>query len=216
VENERIKSFFADSQRLFIRQVKEWGEILIGLEGKNKYEVLNESGNSSGYIHETGSGLMTFLKRIFLRNHRPITVNVYNQNSEVVLYLWRPFFFFFSDLYIEEPTTGKPIGSVHQKFSFFSKKYSLCDKYGSEFATINSGFFNFFNFEIESLEGRKLGVIKKKWGNLLKEFFTDADTFGVDISPELELEQKALVFSTAIIIDFNHFEDNSKEIGLFD
>jgi len=216
VENERIKSFFGDSERLFIRQVKEWGEILIGLEGKNKYQVLNTAGGQVGFIHETGSGIMNFIKRVVLKNHRPLTVDVYNETGEKILHLSRPFFFFFSDLYISDPTTGKALGSVHQKFSFFRKKYILCNEFDQEFAYIDSGFFNFFNFEITSLEGRKLGHIKKKWGNLLKEFFTDADTFGVDLAHDLDLMERCLVFSTAIIIDFNHFEDNSKEIGLFD
>jgi len=216
VENERIRSFFEGAERLFIRQVKEWGEILIGLEGKNKYQVLNDHGDQVGFIHEQGSGIMTFVKRVFLRNHRPLEVNVYNKAEEVVLHLSRGFFFFFSDLYITDPTTGKLIGSVHEKFSFFRKKYELCDENGRDFAYIDSGFFNFFKFDITTIEGRKLGSIKKKWGNLLKEFFTDADTFGVDISSELTLKEKSLVFATAIIVDFNHFEDNSKEIGLFD
>ncbi len=216
VENELIKSFFGDSERLFIRQVKEWGEILIGLEGKNKYEVLDESGQRVGFIHERGSGIVQYLKRIFLKRHRPLIVDVFNKDSQKVLELRRPFYWFFSDLSIHLAQSGKKVGSVDQRFSFFRKKYSLNDSYDKEFATIDSGFFNFFNFEINSIEGRKLGHIKKKWGNLLKEFFTDADTFGVDLSRELEINDKAIVFSTSIIVDLDHFENNNSKISFFD
>ncbi|MFA6318338.1 MAG: phospholipid scramblase-related protein, partial [Elusimicrobiota bacterium] len=57
-----------------IQQKKEWGEILIGIESTNKYEVLSENAESLGFVAEEGSGLLQFLKRFFLRGHRPFVI----------------------------------------------------------------------------------------------------------------------------------------------
>ena len=212
-------SLLAGSSKCFIRQIKEWGEILIGFEGSNKYELLNEQGEKIGYISEQSSGIFQMLIRSFFKSHRPLDVRIYDKNGQEVIKLNRPFYFFFSTMFVND-RTGRLLGSIDQKFAIFRKRYELKDARGNPFALINSGFFSFFTFKIEDTRtGRSLGEIRKKWGNLLKEIFTDSDTFGVDISNELSEEQKAIVLSTAISVDFDYFEDNSARgsaLDLFD
>lgn len=207
---------FGGTSRCFIRQIKEWGEILIGFEGSNKYELLNERGEKIGFIAEQSSGIFKFLMRSMFRSHRPLHVKIFDKQGQEVIILERPFYFFFSTMRVSD-RTGRLLGTIDQKFAIFRKRYYLSDHRGHPFAQINSPFFSFFRFEIESLKMRKsLGVISKKWGGLLKEMFTDSDTFGVDLSHDLSQEEKAIVLGTAISVDFDYFEDNSNRGSLLD
>lgn len=204
-----LVNLFDGSSRCFIRQVKEWGEIITGFESANKYELLNEDNEKIGFIAENSSGIFKLLIRSFFKSHRPLDVRVYDKQGNDVIHLDRSFYFFFSTMMVKD-RAGRVLGSIDQKFAIFRKRYELKDHLGKSFAKIDSGFFSFFSFDIECLRsGRSLGHIKKRWGNLLKEMFTDSDTFGVDISNELTDDQKAIVLSTAISVDFDYFEDNS-------
>lgn len=207
-------TLFEGSSRCFIRQIKEWGEILIGFEGSNKYELLNERGEKIGFIAEQSSGLFKLLLRSMFRSHRPLHVKIFDKRGQEVIALERPFYFFFSTMYVRD-RTGRELGKIDQRFAIFRKRYLLSDHQGKAFAKIDSGFFSFFRFDIESLlSGASLGQISKKWGGVIKELFTDSDTFGVDISNDLTEEQKAIVLGTAISVDFDYFEDNSNRGSL--
>ena len=218
MENETLTEFFKTQTHLFIKQIKNWGEILVGLEAKNKYEVTNMQGENHGYIIEKGSGVLGFIIRMIARSHRPLDVRVYDSKQQEILRYERPFYFFFSTAHLYD-NKDQILGTVDQKFAIFKKRYEITDHLGSLRGTIESGFFKFFQFEIEDSSGRKLGEVKKKWGGLLREAFSDHDTFGLSMEESLEPSMKALLFATAISIDFDYFEDNqggNSPISIFD
>ncbi len=218
MENESLTEFFRAQTHLFIRQIKNWGEILVGVEAKNKYEVSDVSGAKHGFILEKGSGILGFIIRLIARSHRPLDVRVYDSKQQEILRYERPFYFFFSTAYLYD-TKDQIVGTVDQKFGILKKRYEITDNLGSVRGRIESGFFKFFQFEIEDIRGQKIGEVKKKWGGLLKEAFTDNDTFGLSMEESLETSTKALLFAAAISIDFDYFEDNQgggSPIGIFD
>ena len=43
-----LDSVVGDHERILVRQNKEWGEILIGFESKNKFEIDDDQGNPIG------------------------------------------------------------------------------------------------------------------------------------------------------------------------
>jgi uncharacterized protein YxjI len=217
--NSDASNFIEQEKFFFIQQVKEWAEILVGFETANKYEVSNKNGNSIGGIFEKGTGFIKMLSRMFLRTHRPMDIGVVNKEGKEVLNLQRPFFFFFSDLIITD-NQGKLIGYAKRKFGFILfKKYDLLDKNGKIFGKISSPIYKIWTFDVTNiLTNTKFATISKKWGGILKEAFSDADRFGVDLSDQsLKTEQKLIIFATAITIDFDFFEDNSgKATSLID
>ena len=85
-------------------------------------------------------------------------------------------------------------------------------------ASLKSPFWRIWTFPIKDGVGRSAGKITKKWSGLLKEAFTDADTFAVDFEDyPWNKEQKPLLLATAISIDFDYFEENSGNGGgIFD
>lgn len=207
---------FLEAAVLYVRQKKEWAEIVIDLETVNKYEVLDESGAQVGFILEKGGGITAWLKRVILRSHRPFEVDVLDGSSSGMLRLTRSFFFFFSDLSVLTPE-GERLGSVHRRFGIIYKKYDLKDSTGQIFARIQSPFWRLWTFPIRTAHGTEAGSIAKRWGGGLREIFTDADTFRIDFSQaDWTLAQRAVIFAAAVSVDFDFFENNQGSGGLLD
>lgn len=200
---------------LVIRQLKEWAEIIVNWETRNKYEVLTPENTRIGFVVEGAGSMFNTIKRLIFRSHRPLEISVLNAQSEQVMQLSRKFFFFFSDLNVRD-AKGGPMGSIHRRFAILKKKYDLKDERGAVFATIQAPIWRLWTFPIKNYAGQEVGVITKKWHGFLKEVFTDADQFYVDFGKmQWSLNQKAVIFSSAISIDFDFFEDNQgKNDGL--
>ena len=203
-----INQLLASQNHVFIKQIKEWGEIITNFETKNKYQLLDESGKQIAYIYETGSGFMHFIKRMIFRSHRAFTIDIVDDQKQLLMRLDRPFFWFFSDLTILDPQ-GKVLGQVFRRFGFFSKKYDLVDANGRTFAKISAGIFKIWTFNILDQMENHIATISKKWGGILKEMFTDADQFGVEFK-QVSDELRPVVLGCAISIDFDFFDDNHK------
>jgi uncharacterized protein YxjI len=207
---EAIKS----KSDLYVSQKKEWGEILVGYESANKYVVMDEGHSQLGAFFEEGKGFISFIARFLLRSHRPLQVAVLELTGEKVLHLSRRFFFFFSDLEIKGKS-GQSIGSVHRRFGIFYKKYDLKDNSGMVFATIKSPFWRLWTFPIfDQRTGQANGEISKKWGGVVKEMFTDTDTFRVSFGQGYSAVQRTVIFAASVSIDFDFFEENANRGGL--
>jgi len=201
--------------QFIIKQNKEWIEIFTGFETKNKYQILNPQNEVLGHIIEEGSGFMNLVKRFFLRSHRPFTFSIFDPQGNKVLSFHRKFFWFFSDLYIE--TQNQKFGSIHRRFAFFSKNYSVISPQGTQEYKIKSPFWRLWTFPIYNNVDNQVGVITKKWQGFIKEVFTDADSFMINLESEsITPEQKVLPFAAGISIDFDFFDNNQGSSGLLD
>src|SRR4051794_37649336 len=109
---------------LRVRQTKEWGEILTGLEGRNRYQVVGDDGQTLFIAGEVGSGLGLLLLRSFLKASRPFTMELKTPGGATALRLKRPWRFWLSHMEVED-AEGHVLGSVHQRFSFFSRLYDV-------------------------------------------------------------------------------------------
>lgn len=202
-----IEDLITNSNQFMIKQKKEWLEILSGFETKNNYLIYNSKSEQLGFISELGSGFLKILSRLFLRSHRPFKIRISNNEGLELLTVRRPFFWFFSDLFVEYQ--GKKYGSIHRRFSIIFKTYSILDPFGTEIFQIKSPIWRLWTFPILNKMGNRVGVITKKWQGVLKEVFTDADAFYIDLyAPELTSEQKILLLVSGISIDFDFFEQN--------
>ncbi|CAM2005312.1 phospholipid scramblase-related protein [Acanthopleuribacter pedis] len=193
---------------LFIQQhARHWWEILLNWEQTNTYHIQAPGSRQIGYIEELNVSFMRTLSRLFLGSHRPLDVAVVTGNTQV-LELRRAFFFFFSHLKVMTPR-GTELGEVQRRLGILNRRYDLIDEHGHVFAIIRSPLLRIWTFHIYDAEDRKVGMISKKWGGLLKEAFTDADNFLIDFGEtNWTPAQRAVIFATAISIDFDFFENN--------
>jgi uncharacterized protein YxjI len=200
-------SFVATQPQLSIKQRKEWVEILVDFETRNQYAVRGAGGEELGTLAEEGGGILHVLKRWLLRSHRPLDAALCDRAGAVVLRLSRPFFFLFSDLHVRD-AGGQSVGSVHRRFGILRRKYDLRDSFGRTFARVSSPIWRIWTFFVKAEDGRD-ATIGKKWGGFLREVFADADTFGIDFSQATWApEERAVIFSAAVSIDFDFFENN--------
>ncbi|MED5373044.1 MAG: phospholipid scramblase-related protein [Myxococcota bacterium] len=201
-----LSTLLQSTSKVMIRQIKEWGEIVMGFESANKYELLDDRGQRLAMMGEQSGGFMDVVKRQLLRAHRPMTVKVLDNQGQELLTLERPFFFMFSSLQIA--SGGRKLGSVERRWAFLHKRYELLDAAGSVVAQIQAPIWKLWTFPILDAGGAQIGSIQKKWGGLFKEAFSDADTFGVEFpsgSPEL----KAICLACAISVDLDFFENRN-------
>ncbi|MBI4606804.1 MAG: scramblase [Planctomycetes bacterium] len=209
-----MDAIVGDRKKILVRQTKEWGEILIGFESRNRFEVLDEDGQVLGYAAEEAGGFTAVLLRNLLGHCRAATVHVYGPGGEELGRGVKPFRFFFHRMEVFEG--GRKIGAVQRRFSVLHRKFTVEDASGQEVLTLLSPFLRIWTFKLLA-EGQEVGRISKRWGGLLKEMFTDADVFGVEFThPRLPQEVKKLLLVAVFLVDFTCFENNQGRGSLLD
>ena len=207
--NTKMKNIFNESPQIMVKQIKEMFEIIIDWETANKYQLYNSSNEKVGFAAEKTYGIFHRILRNIMRSHRTIHIDIWDKDNNHVLTGHRPWYFFFSDLNVTD-NHNLLLGDIKTRFGFLKRKYDLCDRNGSVFATIESYRWRLWTFTVFDKMGKEVGVISKKWGGLVKEVFTDSDQFTVDYSkfPWTD-EQKAILLFACLSIDLDFFEDNS-------
>lgn len=191
---------------LRVRQTKEWGEILIGIEGRNRYQVVGDDGQTLFIAGEVGSGLGLLLLRSFLKGRRPFTMELKTTGGATALRLRRPWRFWLSHMDVEDGE-GNLLGSVRQRFTFFRRIYDVHGPSGEVLATLFGPILKPWTFKIEQ-NGREVGTLQKRWSGFGKEMFTDADNFGVTFGDLRDARLRTLIVAATFLIDFVHFENS--------
>ncbi len=192
-------------QRLVISQVKEMLEIFTGLETKNKYRIINDNGRELFLAAETSSGFLSVILRLLLKAARPFTMQLLTPDGGVVLQLRRPFRFIFHRLEISDGD-GRLLGVVQKRWSWIRRIYDVLDSYDRPVLRLFGPLLKPWTFQILKNE-TEVGKIQKKWSGALKEMFTDADTFALELGAQLDQNERTLLLGAVFLIDFVHFEN---------
>lgn len=208
------------SPGLFLQQRQELLEAFTSFETANTYDIMSDQGYHVGHVVERDEGgFMSALWRSVLKSHRGFVADVIEPNGRPVLHLSRDAFFFFSDLHVTS-AEGHRLGSIQRRFGFMYKKFDLRDETGQIFARVQSPPWRLWKFPvIDARSGQQVAEINKKWSGALREMFTDADSFWIDFGQQpWTPSQRAVLFATAVSIDFDFFEDNesSSPTGMLD
>lgn len=198
----------ANADSLVIRQRKELTEVFTAMETKNRYEIDLPDGRTIMYAQEQGEGGMDFLRRNFLNTSRPFHIELSDGRGQDMMHLHRPWRWLFSRLDVLDGT-GVRLGSIQQRFAVFSKRFSVLDPSGAEIAELHGPMLRPWTFRV-LVRGQEVGQITKQWSGLLREAFTDADTFGVQYGPGMSPQLRALALAATFLIDFLYFEHKSK------
>ena len=195
----------ASVRTLVVSQKKEWGEILTGFEARNRYVILSELGNEL-YVATEEQG--SLLLRWFLKAWRPFTILVTRADRSIVLRLERPFRFYFHKIDVRD-AQGELLGSVEREFSALRRLYRVSDARGGVTCQMYGSILHPWTFQIRERFGnieRESGKITKKWSGTLKEVFTAADNFAVQMPAGKSVEAKSVLLGAVFLIDFIHFE----------
>ncbi|MFC1890585.1 phospholipid scramblase-related protein [Thermodesulfobacteriota bacterium] len=199
-----MDDILSSTRRFFIRQKKEWGEILTNFETSNRYVISDEGGQEIWYAAERSAGLLSLLWRTFLRAMRPFTIEIFDSASRVVLSLKRPWRWYFHRLEVFQE--GRLVGAVQKRFKILGRLFDIEDAAGQVVARIDGPLLHPWTFNVVRNE-MEVGKIVKRWSGLLKEGFTDADTFGLEMdSPDLPIDLRKTIVGATFLVDFLHFE----------
>lgn len=187
-----------------IKQHKDLAKMFLGWDSGNRYDISDFDGRHVLSAQEQGSGFLAALARNFWP-FRKIRVEFTTNTNLVAMTFERPWTWFFARLNVEA-WNGRPLGYLQQRFRWFTRGFDVCTPDGRVIAEIEGPFFKPWTFLIKQ-RGAEVGAIRKRWGGMLKEMFTDADSFGVEFGPALtDATLRQLLLAATILIDLVYFE----------
>lgn len=210
-QENSLNSFFKERASLQIKQnimttkgSSNWFKY-INYEVPNNYDIKEQDG-IIGSISEQTEGVIPFsLKNMILRYNRPARFVVKDDQENTILHLYRPLRFILSKMIVKD-SRGRLLGRVLQKFSLTHKIYELWTTGPKPFCIIKSPrLIKITSFPAVNRSGQRLGEIKKEWGGIKTEALSFVDRFSVQFK-DVSVEQKAVMFSAVIGVDFDHFE----------
>ncbi|XP_043265677.1 phospholipid scramblase 1-like [Colletes gigas] len=199
---------------LFVNQKVELIEAFVGFETKNKYSVVNIRGEPVFYVAEQ-SGICA---RLCLGSYRSCEFQVIDSGRREILRMVRPCRCescccpcCLQELEVYSGDTL--LGSVSQDWSLWRPSFSIRNASGETVLIIKGPWFRFcvdVTFKVKSADGQhRVGVIKKEWGGIGREMFTDADKFGISFPVDLDVKIKAVLLGACLLIDFMYFEQKA-------
>jgi len=199
------------AEYLFVQQDVEHFEALTGFETENSYKTYSQQGQQIFFAKEKSSVLC----RCVCKNNRSFIMHILNPDQSVFLVIERPLRLYYQTIICRDQN-GVVLGSVERMFTFFSRDFIVRDAEGRDIYVINGPFFRPWTFEIIGADGAtKVGIITKEFPkatleSMMREFFTDADNFGVQFyNQNLPDAHKAVLYAAVYLIDYMYFEDNS-------
>lgn len=185
-----------NASRLVINQKTKLVELT------NEYKIFDELGNEIGKIQQEGQ---TFLKKAArlvssLDQFMTHSLSVYDQAGTKVLKLVRPRKMFKSKLEVTSGD-GRAAGQIVQKNVFGKIRFDLVASDGRSVGQIRAENWRAWDFAIVDETEREVGRITKKWEGLMKNVFTTADNYVLEIESGVTGDLRLLMLASAAGVD---------------
>ncbi|XP_073530757.1 phospholipid scramblase 2-like isoform X1 [Phyllobates terribilis] len=211
--------YLCQIDQLLVHQQVELLEALIGYESNNKYEIKNSLGQRVYFAAEEND----CCTRNFCGAARSFTMTIIDNTGREIIRLIRPFRCSaccfpccLQKLEVQAPP-GNTIGYVKQNWHPCLPKFTIQNEKEEDVLKVHGPCIpcsccSDVNFELKALDEQSVvGRISKQWSGLVKEYFTDADNFGVQFPMDLDVKIKAVILGACFLIDFMFFEDKGNK-----
>ena len=218
--------YLATLDQVLVKQKVELLEAFTGCETKNRYKILDPQGRQIFYAKEDTD----CCTRQCCSNSHPFDMKLTDGNQQEVIHFERPlacssccFPCCLQAISVQSPP-GSVVGSVEQNWSIWIPKYNIKDETGQTVYYIEGpwctrscccGNVDFKIYEGDD-DSKEVGRISKQWSGLAKEYFTDADNFGIVFPAGANAKMKATLLGACMLIDFMFFEKEGNKSGLLD
>ncbi|XP_053456343.1 phospholipid scramblase 1-like [Nycticebus coucang] len=218
--------YLSQIEMILIHQKLEVLEVITGFETNNIYEIQNSFGQRIYFATED----TPFCTRLCCGPSRPFTLRITDNMSREVITLERPlrctsccYPCCLQELEVQAPP-GIPVGYVTQTWHPYLPKFLVQNEQREDVLKISGPCIPCsccadVDFEVTSLDEKTVvGTITKKWSQMFREVFTDADNFAVQFPRDLDVKMKAVMLGACFLVDFMFFENTimgSQRMGIW-
>ncbi|XP_052227793.1 phospholipid scramblase 2-like [Dreissena polymorpha] len=218
--------YLAQIDQLLVKQQVELLEVLTGWESANKYKIQNSVGQQVYFAAEESN----MCARQCCGPQRSFTIHITDNAGVEIIRVHREFKCCAGcswcacsrgcahEVTVESPP-GTLVGYVLQKQSCIEPHYAIMNAQEEELLTIKGPMCVIsgpccpnVEFNVLSKDGTtEVGRISKQWSGALREYFTDADNFGISFPMDLDVKMKATMLGAVFLIDFMYFEQSGNQ-----
>ncbi len=208
-----LESLVGRARGLSVKQSKELAEILVGYDVANRYALRDDAGRELATVMEESGGLGGAIMRNLFGVARAMKMHIVHTDGREIAELSKGWSLFFHR--VELTSGGQLLGAVDRQWSLLGRKYQVTDDRGRVLARIQRPLFKLWTYPVFDDNGRQIATISKRWGGLLTEIFTDADTYGVVFEGGVDNRLRSLLLAAMFLIDMTNTENNANSGGLF-
>jgi hypothetical protein len=169
------------------------------IELRNEYAVLDQTGRQVGAVVQASQSPLAFLARVFTRWDvaLPITLHILGPGAAPELVVHKPWFTWRCQ--VARPN-GQPLGEIVKQVRLGKARFTLFDPRGAKLGEVRAHNWRARDFSILDGAGQPVARVTKKWAGL-RELFSDADTYVVEVSPTAADPLRSLAVATCLVID---------------
>jgi uncharacterized protein YxjI len=172
------------------------------IELTNQYELQDTDGNKIGAVNQVGQSKAKKALRLLsnLDQYLSHTLEVQDLSGAAVLTLKRPAKLMKSKIEVSD-ASGTLVGTIVQRNIVGKKRFGLEAPDGTSLGELQGESWVSWDFVIKDEAENVVGRVNKKFAGLLREGFTTADTYIVQLEQGLAGPLRSLAFAAAVAID---------------
>jgi uncharacterized protein YxjI len=184
------------------------------IEMTNEYRILDPEGEEVGAIRQEGQSKAKKLLRLVTSLDQFLThrLSVYEHDGTKLLEIVRPAKVFKSTLQIRD-AGGRDAGSIVQENIVGKKHFALRGPAGEQLGSIDAENWRAWDFAVHDAGGAEVARITKKWAGFLREGFTTADHYALDVTGPTSPELRFVLVASAAAIDTALKQDDTGGFG---
>jgi Scramblase len=169
------------------------------VELRNDYTVLDPSGRQIGAVVQAAQSPLAFLARVFTSWDvtLPITLHILGPGAVTELIVHKPWFTWRCQVVRPD---GVVLGEITKQIRLGRARFTLLDPRGARLGEVRARNWRAKDFSVLDGGGRPIARVTKRWAGL-RELFTDADTYAVEVSPYAVDPLRSLAVATCLVID---------------
>jgi Scramblase len=169
------------------------------VELRNDYAVLDQSGRQIGAVVQATQSPLAFLARVFTSwdVSLPITLHILGPGAVTELIVHKPWFTWRCQVVRPD---GVVLGEITKQIRLGRARFSLLDPRGAQLGEVRARNWRAKDFSVLDGAGQPIARVTKRWAGL-RELFTDADTYVVEVSPAAVDPLRSLAVATCLVID---------------
>jgi uncharacterized protein YxjI len=168
------------------------------VELRNRYGVFDRQGRQIGAVEQVTQSPLAFLARLFTSWDvtLPMILEIRGPAGPELL-VTKPWFTWRCQV---SRADGVPLGQIVKQIRLGKARFALLDPRGAPLGEVRAENWRAKDFSVRDGGGQQVARVTKKWAGL-RELFTDADTYVIEVSPAAVDPLRGLAVASCLVID---------------